>query len=205
MNTTKVKPITPGLRFRIKQDYSILNKGKKVKKLIKSIKKTGGRNNSGKMTMRYIGGGHKKKLRLIDFKRNKTKVKGKIASIEYDPCRTAFIALVNYTDGEKRYIICPDGAKVGDVVLDGDKNYPEVGCCLFLKDIPTGSFIHNIELNPGGGAKIVRSAGCYAQLLGKEKDFVSIKLPSGETRLVSDKCKATIGVISNTNHINETI
>ena len=205
MNASKVKPITPSLRFRIKPDYSCLKKSKKVKKLIKSIKKTGGRNNSGKMTMRYIGGGHKKKLRIIDFKRNKPKIKGKIVNIEYDPFRTAFIALVNFSDGEKKYIICPDGVKVGDTILDGDKNYPEIGCCLHLKDIPTGSFIHNIELNPGGGAKIVRSAGCYAQLLGKEENFVSIKLPSGETRLIHDKCKATVGIVSNPNHINETI
>ena len=206
MNISKIKPVTPSLRFRVKPDFSILTKNNKtVKRLFKSIKKTGGRNNSGKMTMRYIGGGHKKKFRVIDFKRTKNKVKGKIMSIEYDPYRTAFISLVNYSDGEKKYIITPEGIKVGETIVDGDKNSPEIGCCLQLKDIPIGSPIFNIESIPEGGAKYSRSAGCCAQLLGKEKDFVSIKLPSGETKLLSDRCKATIGVVSNANHSNERI
>jgi large subunit ribosomal protein L2 len=205
MNVLKAKPITPGSRFRIKSDFSKLTKHIKPKKLLKFKHKTGGRNNSGKMTMRYIGGGHKKKLREIDFKRQNFGVKGKVVSIEYDPYRTAFIALVNYSNGDKRYIIAPEGLKVGDTVTSGKGSIPEIGCTLQLNEIPTGTFIHNIELNPGAGAKIVRSAGCYAQLLAKDGDFVSIKLPSGETRLVNSKCLATVGIVSNGNHMNEMV
>ena len=199
------KPITPGSRFRIKPNFSVLTGTKRCKKLCKILKKTGGRNNSGKMTIRNIGGGHKKKLRIIDFRRDKEGVKGKVASIEYDPNRTAFISLIKYVDGDKRYIITPENIKVGDVVASGEGSIPEIGCSLPLKNIPVGTFIHNIELNIGGGAKLVRSAGCCAQLLGKDNGFVSVKLPSGETRLVNDKCFATVGTISNSNHINETI
>lgn len=205
MNTSKLKPVTPCSRFRIKPDFSKLTDCKKVKKLLKPLKKTGGRNNAGKMTMRYIGGGHKKKLRVIDFKRQKVGVKGTIKSIEYDPIRTAFISLVNYSDGDKRYIISPENIKIGDKIMSGVDSAPEIGCCLPLKNIPTGTFIHNIELNVGAGAKLVRSAGCYAQLLGKSGELSSIKLPSGETRLINSNCLATVGIVSNSNHINETV
>lgn len=197
------KPITPGRRWRVKPDFSVLSRTKADKSLLRSLKRTGGRNNSGKMTVRNIGGGHKKKFRDIDFKRRKENIKGRISSIEYDPNRTAFIALVKYIDGDKRYIIAPENLHVGDVVTSGEDCVPEIGCSLPLKKIPVGTFIHNIEINVGAGAKLVRSAGCCAQLLGKDNGFASIKLPSGETRLINDKCFATVGTISNSNHMNE--
>ena len=151
-------------------------------------------------------GGHKRLYRIIDFRGyDKCDIPAKVVSIEYDPYRTAFIALINYSDGDKRYIIAPEDLKVGDTVVSGKGSIPEIGCTLQLNEIPTGTFIHNIELNPGAGAKIVRSAGCYAQLLAKDGDFVSVKLPSGETRLVNSKCLATVGIVSNGNHMNETI
>lgn len=199
------KPVTPGSRFRIRPVFSKLTKCKADKRLLKVLKRTGGRNNSGKMTVRNIGGGHKKKLREIDFKRSKIGIKGIVASIEYDPNRSAFISLVKYVDGEKRYIISPENIKVGDTVVSGEKSIPEIGCSLPLKNIPIGTFIHNIEINIGAGAKLVRSAGCCAQLVGKDNGFVSVKLPSGETRLINDKCYATVGTISNSSHINETL
>jgi ribosomal protein L2 len=165
------------------------------------LKKTGGRNNQGKMTMRYIGGGHKKKYRIIDFKRNKFGVDAKVVSIEYDPNRTAFIALVQYTDGEKRYIIAPAGLKVDQVIVSGQENIaPEIGNAMPLSQIPLGTVISCIELRPGQGANIARSAGTFAQLMAKDGKYATVKLPSGETRMILLTCLATIGAVSNSDH-----
>lgn len=195
---------TPGQRHCVKADYSCLTRNyKPTKVLLKSRKSTGGRNNVGKMTIRYRGGGHKQKVREIDFKRDKDGIEGIVKSIEYDPQRTAFIALVVYADGEKRYILCPEGLTVGGKIMSGKKALPEVGCCLCLKDMPSGTIVHNIELNPGAGGKLVRSAGTSAQVMAKDKDYVSIKLSSGQIRLVRATCRATVGTVSNGNHQNE--
>ena len=165
------------------------------------LKKTGGRNNQGKMTMRYIGGGHKKKYRIVDFKRNKFGVEAKVVSIEYDPNRTAFIALVQYTDGEKRYIIAPAGLKVDQTIVSGQENVaPEIGNAMPLSQIPLGTVISCIELRPGQGANIARSAGTFAQLMAKDGRYATVKLPSGETRMILLTCLATIGAVSNSDH-----
>lgn len=199
-----LRVITPGQRHSVKADFSVLTRGyKPTKSLLRSCKCTGGRNNVGKMTMRYRGGGHKQLIRDIDFKRTKDGIEAVVKSIEYDPKRTAFIALVVYADGEKRYILCPEGLSVGDKVLSGVNATPEIGCCLLLRHIPSGTIIHNIELNPGGGGKLIRSAGGSAQVMAKDKDYVSIKLSSGQVRLVRGDCRATVGALSNSNHKNE--
>lgn len=169
------------------------------------IKSKGGRNNTGKMTMRYKGGGHKRRMRIIDFKRRKFNIPAIVHSIEYDPMRTAYIALLHYVDGEKAYIIAPHGLKVGDKVLSGENIAPEVGNALLLKHMPTGTIVHNIELHPCKGAAMVRSAGAYAQLLAKEGKYVKIKLPSGEMRMVLGTCMATVGTVSNSEHNNITL
>ena len=201
MSVRKLKPITPGQRFRVVNNFDVITTDKPEKSLVVPLKKTGGRNNQGKMTMRYIGGGHKKKYRIIDFKRNKFGVEAKVVSIEYDPNRTAFIALVQYTDGEKRYIIAPAGLKVDQVIISGEKNIaPEVGNAMPLSEIPLGTVISCIGLRPGQGANIARSAGTFAQLMAKEGKYATVKLPSGETRMILLTCLATIGAVSNSDH-----
>lgn len=200
MAVKRYKPITPGTRFRIGADYSEITTKTPEKSLVTVNKRSGGRNHDGKMTMRYIGGGHKKAYRIVDFKRNKFDIPATVATVEYDPNRTAFIALLHYADGEKRYIIAPSGIQVGQKVVSGENSAPEVGNALPLKNIPLGSVIHNIELNPGQGASIARSAGTYAQLAARDGKYCVIKLPSGETRMILGTCMATIGVVSNSDH-----
>lgn len=200
MAVKKLKPITPGQRHKIVAVNTGLTKIKPEKSLLETKKRSGGRNNTGKMTMRYIGGGHKQKYRIIDFKRDKENVQAEVISIEYDPNRSAYISLVQYVDGEKRYIIAPNGLKVGAKVESGVGVEPEVGNALYLKDIPLGTIIHNIELTPGKGAQLARSAGTYAQLASRDGRYAIVKLPSGETRMILLTCKATIGTVSNSEH-----
>jgi large subunit ribosomal protein L2 len=202
MGTKKLRPMTPGQRFRVAPDFKEVTASEPEKSLLVSLKRSGGRNNSGKMTMRYMGGGHKKKLRLIDFKRNKTNIPAVVQSVEYDPNRSARIALIYYADGEKAYIIAPEGIKVGQTVISGETAAPEVGNALPMANIPLGTIIHNIELKPGKGASLARSAGTYAQLVARDGKYVTIKLPSGEMRLVLSTCMATIGAVSNSDHMN---
>jgi len=205
MAVKRFKPVTPGTRHRVGGDYSDVTTNVPEKSLVVSIKKSGGRNNTGKMTMRYLGGGHKQSYRLIDFKRDKQDIPAKVATIEYDPNRTARIALLHYADGEKRYIIAPEGLTVGQTVVSGATSAPEVGNTLPLQNIPLGSIIHNIELNPGQGATIARSAGAYAQLSARDGKYAIIKLPSGETRMILSSCMATIGSVSNAERANEVL
>ncbi len=200
MATKKYNPTTPGTRFRVSVDYSELTTNKPEKSLLAPHSKSGGRNSKGRTTARNRGGGHKKRYRIIDFKRNKHGVPGVVKTVEYDPNRTAFISLIAYADGEKRYIIAPEGIKVGDKIVSGEGASPDLGNTLFLKDIPLGTIIHNIELEPGRGAVIARSAGTYAQLANKDGRYAIIKMPSGETRMILLTCKATIGTVSNTDH-----
>jgi len=204
MGLKKFRPITPGMRFRVLPDYAEITTNTPEKSLITSIKRTGGRNNTGKMTMRYMGGGHKKAYRIIDFKRDKHTIPGKVASVEYDPNRSAYIALINYVDGEKRYIIAPNGLKVGTILISGPEAAPELGNALPLSAIPLGTIIYNIELKPGKGAAIARSAGAYAQLLARDGKYATLKMPSGEMRMVLLTCYATIGSASNPDHMNVT-
>ena len=198
----KIKPVTPGLRFRVPPSFEDITSCTPEKSLLKTLKRSGGRNSKGKMTVRNIGGGHKKKIRLRDFKRMKDGIEAKVKSIEYDPTRSANIALIYYADGEKSYIIAPSGLKVGNTVISGKDSPIEVGNTLTLDLIPLGTIIHNLELTPGRGASLARSAGSYAQLVAKEGKYATVKLPSGETRLVLLTCKASIGSVSNSNHIN---
>ena len=201
MSVRKLKPITPGQRFRVVNGFDAITTDKPEKSLLAPKKRSGGRNSQGKMTMRYKGGGHKKRYRIIDFKRNKTGIPAEVKSIEYDPNRTAFIALLNYQDGEKKYIIAQNGLKVGQKLLSGnDKVSPEVGNAMPLSQIPLGTIISCIELRPGQGAVIARSAGAFAQLMARDGKFASVKMPSGETRLLLLDCFATIGVVSNSDH-----
>lgn len=200
MALKKLKPTTPGQRHKIASSFDEITKSKPEKNLVFGIHKSGGRNNQGKMTMRYIGGGHKKLYRIIDFLREKDNIPAVVKSIEYDPNRTARIALVCYADGEKRYIVCPNGLQVGQTIVSGKGVAPENGNTLFLGEIPFGTMIHNIELRPGEGAKLVRSAGSYAQLMSRDGKYAIVKMPSGETRMILQTCKATIGVVSNTEH-----
>jgi large subunit ribosomal protein L2 len=202
MSVRKLRPITPGQRHRVAPTFEEITSGSPEKSLLVSMSKSGGRNNQGRMTMRYIGGGHKKQYRLIDFKRDKFNVPATVKSIEYDPNRSARIALLYYADGEKRYIIAPEGLKVGTVVQSGKNIAPEIGNCLLLTEIPLGTIIHNIELKPGKGGAISRSAGSYAQLLARDGKFATLKLPSGEMRLVNSSCLATVGAVSNQDHMN---
>ncbi|MFN4082571.1 MAG: 50S ribosomal protein L2 [Bacteroidia bacterium] len=204
MGIRKLKPVTPGTRFRAVNTFEELTPGYKVEKsLVVSLKKSGGRNNSGKMTMRYIGGGHKRLYRLIDFKRNKHGIEATVDSIQYDPNRSARIALLNYADGEKRYILAPKGLEAGMKVISGPGVSPDLGNALPLAEIPLGSTIHNIELLPGKGGKLVRSAGSFAQLLNRDGKYAVIKLASGETRLILAACYATVGQVSNPDNILE--
>ncbi len=203
MAIKKLKPVTPGQRNRKISTFEGITKVKPEKSLVKGKMKTGGRNSKGRMTMRYIGGGHKQKYRLIDFKRDKDGIPATVKTIEYDPNRTARIALLFYADGTKKYIIAPNGLKVGDVLLSGEGVAPEIGNTLFLKEIPLGTIIHNIELQPGKGAEMARSAGAYAQLVSRENKFALLRLPSGEIRKVLVRCRATIGAVSNADRMLE--
>ncbi len=200
MSVRKLKPITPGQRFRVVNGFDAITTDKPEKSLLAPNKRSGGRNSQGKMTMRYIGGGHKKKYRIVDFKREKAGVPATVASIEYDPNRTAFIALLNYQDGEKRYIIAQNGLQVGQNIVSGDAVAPEIGNAMALSSIPLGTIISCIELRPGQGAVLARSAGAFAQLMARDGKFATVKLPSGETRLILVTCMATIGAISNSDH-----
>ncbi len=203
MALRKFKPTTPGQRNKVISAFDDITTSKPEKSLVVGKHKSGGRNNRGKMTMRYIGGGHKRSYRIIDFKRDKDGIPATVKTIEYDPNRSARIALLFYADGEKRYIIAPNGLKVGAMVLSGEKATPDLGNTLFLRDIPLGTVVHNIELRPGQGAKMARSAGTYAQLTSREGKYASLKLPSGEIRMVLTTCKATIGTTSNPDHMHE--
>ncbi len=201
MSVRKLKPITPGQRFRVVNGFDAITTDKPEKSLLAPNKRSGGRNNSGRMTMRYVGGGHKKRYRIIDFNRDKFGVAATVKTIEYDPNRTAFIALVEYTDGEKRYVIAQAGLQVGQVIVSGQEAVtPDVGNAMPLANIPLGTTICCIELRPGQGAVMARSAGSFAQLMAKEGKYATVKLPSGETRLILLTCIATIGVVSNSDH-----
>ena len=200
MSLKKFKPTTPGQRHKINSDYKEITTNIPEKSLVVGKSKNGGRNNDGRMTMRYIGGCHKQKYRIIDFKREKEDIPATVNSIEYDPNRTARIALLFYADGEKRYIVAPDGLKVGDKVLSGKTATPNVGNTMYLSDIPLGTVIHNIELKPGKGGAVARGAGTYAQLNARDGKYAIVKMPSGETRLILTTCKATIGSVSNSEH-----
>ncbi|MEK9146333.1 MAG: 50S ribosomal protein L2 [Elusimicrobiota bacterium] len=200
MPVKSYKPYTPSRRHMTSADYSELTRSRPEKKLTRGLRKTGGRNNTGTIMVRHIGGGHKRSYRLIDFKRDKDGVPGKVVSIEYDPNRSARICLIHYADGDKRYILHPVGLKVGDAVASGSGAEIKTGNALALENIPDGSFIHNIELLPGKGAQMVRSAGAQAQLMGKDGPYAHIKLPSGEIRLLPRGCRATLGQISNIEH-----
>lgn len=201
MGVRKLKPNTPGQRHKIMSDFSEITKSTPEKSLLAPKKKSGGRNHKGKMTMRYMGGGHKQKYRIVDFKREKFGIPATVKAIEYDPNRSARIALLYYADGEKRYIIHPQGLNVGDVIKSGSSSEPEIGNTLPLAEIPLGTVIHNIELKPGRGAAIARSAGAYAQLQAREGKYAVIKMPSGETRMILTTCMATIGNVSNSEHM----
>ncbi len=200
MPVKKYKPITPGLRQRVSNAFTEITASKPEKSLLAPLKKSGGRNNQGRMTLRHRGGGHKRRYRIIDFKRNKDGIEALVKTIEYDPNRTAFIALIEYSDGEKRYIIAPKGLTVGDTLLSGEAAPPNVGNCLPLAKIPLGSEIHAIELEPGRGASMARSAGTSGTLMGREDKYAVVKLPSGEVRRVLLNCRATIGSTSNPDH-----
>lgn len=200
MALKKYKPTTPGQRFKIISAFDEITTDKPEKSLLAPGKRTGGRNKTGKMTIRNVGGGHKQRYRIVDFKRDKDNIPAVVKTIEYDPNRTARIALVFYADGEKRYIIAPQGLKVGQQIVSGKGIQPNVGNTMFLSDIPFGTVIHNIELRPGQGAKMARSAGSYAQLMSREGKYAILKMPSGETRMILQSCKATIGSVSNADH-----
>ena len=205
MAVRKLNPVTPGQRGKVVNTFEQVTTDRPEKSLLRPYSKTGGRNNTGKMTMRYIGGGHKRKYRVIDFKREKENIPAKVASIEYDPNRTARIALLVYADGEKRYILAPKGLKVGDVVTSGPESDIKVGNCLPFTNIPLGTIVHNVELKIGKGGQMVRSAGASAQLMAKEGDYALLRLPSGELRKVHIRCRATIGAIGNEDHENITL
>ncbi|MDR1121666.1 MAG: 50S ribosomal protein L2 [Dysgonamonadaceae bacterium] len=203
MGIRKLKPTTPGQRHKIIGTFEEITASVPEKSLVVGFKRSGGRNNQGKMTVRYIGGGHKKKYRLIDFKRTKDGIPATVKTIEYDPNRSARIALLYYADGAKTYILAPNGLEVGQTVISGNEAAPEVGNCLPLSIIPLGTVIHNIELRPGQGAKMVRSAGTFAQVVSREGNYAIIRMPSGETRKILATCKATIGSVGNSDHALE--
>ncbi len=203
MAVKKLRPTTPGQRFRTAPVFDDVTTSTPEKSLTNTVVRSkGGRNNQGRMTVRNVGGGHKRKLREIDFKRNKHGIPATVKSIEYDPNRSARIALLYYADGEKRYIIAPAGLEVGTVVNSGKGVAPEVGNALFLSEIPLGTIIHNIELKPGKGGVMARSAGTYVQLVAREGKYATVKLPSGEMRMVLITCLATVGTVSNSDHMN---
>jgi large subunit ribosomal protein L2 len=201
MSVRKLKPITSAQRFRVVNGFDAITTDKPEKSLLVPNKRSGGRNSQGKMTMRHVGGGHKRKYRIIDFKRHKAGIPAEVKSIEYDPNRTAFIALLNYQDGEKTYIIAQNGLQVGQNIVSGREGIaPEIGNAMPLSQIPLGTIISCIELRPGQGAVMARSAGAFAQLMARDGKFATVKLPSGETRLILSECLATIGVVSNSDH-----
>ncbi|AVX21804.1 MULTISPECIES: 50S ribosomal protein L2 [Carboxydocella] len=199
------KPTSPGRRFVTVSTFEEITTDKPEKSLLEPLKKKAGRNNQGRLTVRHQGGGHKRMYRIIDFKRNKDGIPGRVATIEYDPNRSARIALINYADGEKRYIIAPVGLKVGDVIYSGPEADIKVGNALPLRNIPVGTTVHNIELKPGRGGQLARSAGSYAQLMAKEGKYALLRMPSGELRKVLAECRATIGQVGNLDHENITI
>ena len=205
MAVKKLRPVTPGQRYRIAPVFNDITKAEPEKGLLAPRKRSGGRNNAGRMTIRYTGGGHKRKYRIIDFQRQKKDVPATVKAIEYDPNRSARIALLYYADGAKAYILAPDGLKVGQQVIAGEKIAPDVGNNLPIAKIPLGTIIHNIELKPGKGGSLARSAGAYAQLLAREGKYATIKLPSGEMRLVLTTCWATVGSVSNADHMIVTL
>lgn len=200
MALRKLNPITPGQRHKVVSAFDKITTSEPHKPLLETLKRTGGRNNTGKMTMRHIGGGHKRRYRIIDFKRDKFNIPAEVLTVEYDPNRSARICLLQYADGEKRYILAPEGVTVGQTLISGEGIAPEVGNTLKLKDIPLGTVIHNIEMYPGRGGQMARSAGSYAQLNARDGQYATVKLPSGETRMVLSNCHATIGVVSNSEH-----
>ncbi len=202
MAIKKIKPVTPGQRFRSAPTFSELTASKPEKSLLAPIKKSGGRNSAGRMTMRYLGGGHKRRYRIIDFKRSRVEDPATVLTVEYDPNRSAHIALIQYGDGEKNYIIAPSGIKVGQQIVSSSTAAPEVGNALPLSALPIGTIVHNIELTPGKGGQMARSAGTYAQLVAREGKYGVLKLPSGEMRMVLVTCRATVGVVSNHDHMN---
>jgi len=205
MAIKKYKPTTPALRYKTVTDFSVLTKKPPEKSLLEPMKSTGGRNNRGRITMRRMGSGHKRRYRRIDFKRDKHGVPASVVSVEYDPNRSAFISLLNYHDGEKRYILTPHGVKEGDTVISGPDVDIHPGNALPLEKIPNGLFVHNIELVSGRGGQMARSAGAYAQLMAKEGNHVLLRLPSGEIRMVRKECYATVGQLSNVDHENISI
>ncbi len=205
MALRKYKPVTAGTRWRIGNAYAEVTTNEPEKSLVEAYFSTGGRNAQGHRSMRYIGGGNKRMYRIIDFKRDKKNIKATVKTIEYDPNRTAFIALLHYNDGEKRYIIAPQGLQVGTVIESGEGVAPEVGNALLLKNMPLGTVVHNIELQPGRGGALARSAGTYAQLNAKEEKYCVLKMPSGELRKVLSTCMATVGIVSNSDHALESM
>jgi large subunit ribosomal protein L2 len=205
MPIRKLKPRSPGVRFQTVSGFDEITKLTPEKSLLVSIARKGGRNNNGRITAKRRGGGHRKQYRVIDFKRRKDGIPAKVVGVEYDPNRSARIALLSYSDGEKRYIIAPSKLNVGDVLMSGENAEIRIGNCLLLKDIPEGTLIHNVEMRPGKGAQIARSAGSGGQLMAKEGDYVTLKLKSGEVRLIHRNCRATIGTVGNADHENISI
>lgn len=205
MGLRSLKPRTPGTRAVILPDFKEITKKSPEKSLVRPVKKSGGRNNLGDCCSRFRGGGHKKRYRIIDFKRKKDNIPGVVQSIEYDPNRSCRIALLAYADGEKRYILAPVGLEVGETIMSGEKVEPKVGNCMPMENIPVGLMVHNIEMQPGKGGQMARSAGCSAQLSAKEENYVILNLPSGESRKISIRCRATIGQIGNIDHQNISI
>ncbi len=202
MAVKSFRPLTPSTRYITVASYADITKARPEKRLVTTRKKTGGRNSYGRVTARALGGGHKQKIRLVDFKREKHGVEAKVIALEYDPIRTARLALLEYPDGEKRYIVAPAGLQVGAKVVSGPQVPPEVGNCLPLKSVPVGLFIHNVELVPGGGAQIVRSAGGAATVMSRDTGYAQVRLPSGEIRRINENCYATIGQVGNADHEN---
>ena len=205
MGTRKFKPTTPSRRFMSSSDFSEVTRSEPERSLVAKKSRTGGRNNAGRMTSRHRGGGHKRRYRIIDFKRDKYDVPGKVASVEYDPNRSARIALVHYADGEKRYILAPHGIKVGDNITSGESGDIKPGNAMPLASVPLGTWVHNIELQVGHGGQICRSAGAYAQVMAKEGTYVLLRLPSGELRKVFHRCRATVGQVGNLEHENQVV
>lgn len=205
MALKKYNPTTPGQRALVLVDRSSLWKGRPEKSLTEGLKRTGGRNNMGHITSRHIGGGHKRLYRLIDTKRNKFDIPGTVERIEYDPNRTAYIALISYEDGTKSYILAPQRLQVGDKVISGEKTDVKPGNAMMLKNMPVGTIIHNVEMKIGKGGQLARSAGTYAQLVGRDAGYAQIKLASGELRMVRGECMATVGAVSNQDHLNENL
>ncbi len=200
MGIRSLKPVTPGSRFASRPDFAEITASTPEKNLTTELRRSGGRNNKGRITMRRRGGGHKRRYRIIDFKRDKHNIPSKVATIEYDPNRSAYIALLHYADGEKRYILAPDGVKVGDELISGEAVELKVGNCLSLQNIPAGMMVHNVEMVPGKGGQIVRSAGAVARIMARDGGFVTLKLPSGEIRMIPEQCMATLGQVGNRSH-----